>query len=127
MYDYVHAHSRAKTMSHSCGSILNIIDHFINAGLDILNPVQSGAVRMDPVILKERFGGRIVFWGGGIDTQKVLPMPRLEAVREQAQDRIRTLAPGGGFVFAAEHNIQHGVPPENIVGLADTVYEFGGY
>ncbi|MCL5098549.1 MAG: hypothetical protein M1608_13670 [Candidatus Omnitrophica bacterium] len=127
MNDYVHKHSRAKTFYHSCGSNFNLIEYFIEAGVDIFNPVQATAARMDPLELKQRFGNRIVFWGGGIDTQTVLPNGTIDEVRNQARERIRAFARGGGFVFSQVHNIQYGVPPANILGMADAVLEYGKY
>ena len=125
--DYVHQHSGAKVMYHSCGSNFKLMEYFIEAGVDILNPIQTTAANMDPVELKKRFGGRICFWGGGVDTQTVLPHGTADEVREQAQERIRILAPGGGLVFAAVHAIQYGVPPQNILAMADTAFERGRY
>ena len=127
MTDYVHRHSHAKTMYHSCGSNIKLIDYFIEAGVDILNPVQTTAANMDPVELKKRFGGRIVFWGGGVDTQTVLPYGTADEVRQQVQQRVQVFGPGGGFVFAGIHDIQYGVPPENILAMADAAAEFGRY
>ncbi|MBM3242245.1 methyltransferase [Candidatus Poribacteria bacterium] len=127
MNDYVHKHSKAKTFYHSCGSNFNLIEYFIEAGVDILNPVQTTAANMDPVELKKRFRNRIVFWGGGVDTQTVLPRGTVEEVRNQVKERIRAFAPGGGFVFTQVHNIQYGFPPQNIIGMADAVLEFGEY
>jgi len=126
MNDYVHQHSDAKTMYHSCGSNSRIMDYFVEAGVDILNPIQTTAVNMDPADLKKRFAGRLVFWGGGVDTQTVLPYGTPDEVREQVQERIRIFSPGGGFVFAAIHDIQYGVPPQNILMMADTAFECGG-
>ena len=127
MTDYVHRHSEAKTMYHSCGSNMNIMEHFIEAGVDILNPIQTTAANMNPLELKKRFGGRIVFWGGGAETQTVLPRGTPDEVREQVKDRIRIFAPGGGFVFSQIHDIQYGVPPENILTMVDTALECGVY
>jgi uroporphyrinogen decarboxylase len=127
MNDCVHTHSKAKTFYHSCGGVFDLIEHFIAAGVDILNPIQATATKMNPQNLKERFGGRIVFWGGGADTQTVLPYEKVEDVRNQVKERINIFAPGGGFVFAAVHNLQYGVPPQNIVGMADAAVEFGKY
>jgi uroporphyrinogen decarboxylase len=127
MTDYVHQHSDAKTMYHSCGSNFDLMEYFIEAGVDILNPIQTTAAGMDPVELKKRFGGRIVFWGGGVDTQTVLPYGTADEVREQVRDRIRIFAPGGGFVFSQIHDIQYGVPPRNILAMADTALEYGKY
>jgi uroporphyrinogen decarboxylase len=82
---------------------------------------------MDPVELKRAFGGRIVFWGGGADTQTVLPHGTPEEVREQVKERMRIFGPGGGFVFSQVHNIQHGVPPQNILAMVDAAVEYGQY
>jgi len=125
--DYVHQHSDAKTMYHSCGSNINLMEYFIEAGVDILNPIQTTAAKMDPLELKKRFGGRIVFWGGGVETQTVLPYGTADQVREQVQERLRIFAPGGGLVFAAIHDIQHGVPPQNVLAMVDTALEYGTY
>lgn len=127
MNDYVHAHSRAKTMFHSCGSNWNLIEHFVAAGVDILNPVQTSCVRMEPARLKERFGGRIVFWGGGADTQRVLPQGTPREVAVHVRERLRDFAPGGGFVFATVHNLQYGVPPQNVEAMIRTVVDSGEY
>jgi uroporphyrinogen decarboxylase len=121
--DYIHTHSRAKAMYHSCGSNFNIMEYFIQAGVDIFNPVQTSAVNMEPARLKKHFGGRIVFWGGGVDTQAVLPRGTADEVREQVKERIKIFAPGGGFVFSTGHNIQYGVPSENILAMVDTAIE----
>lgn len=125
--DYIHKNSRAKTFIHSCGSIYNIIEYIIAAGFDILNPVQITAGNMGAARLKEKFGGRIVFWGGGVDTQTVLPFGTEDEVREQVKERIKIFAPGGGFVFNPTHCIQYGVPPKNLLAAADTAYEYGTY
>jgi uroporphyrinogen decarboxylase len=127
MTDYVHQHSDAKTLYHCCGSIFNLMEHFIEAGVDCLNPIQTTAARMNPVELKKRFGGRIVFWGGGVETQTVLPHGTPEEVREQVKERLRIFAPGGGFIFSHIHDIQYGVPPENMLAMADTAWKYGNY
>jgi uroporphyrinogen-III decarboxylase len=119
--DWVHAHTTWKTFMHSCGSVAPLVEHFIDAGFDILNPVQLSASGMDARELKERFGGRITFWGGGIDTQHTLPFGTPEEVRRQARQRIEAFAPGGGFVFNTIHNVQADVPPENLIALYETV------
>ena len=124
---WVHANTSMKTYFHCCGSIPNLIPHLIDAGVDILNPVQTSAAGMEPRTLKERFGGRIVFWGGGCDTQSVLPRGTPEEVREHVKERLRIFAPGGGYVFTQVHNIQAKVPPENVVAMLDSAYEHGGY
>jgi uroporphyrinogen decarboxylase len=95
--------------------------------VDIVNPVQVSARGMDTRQLKQQFGRDLVFWGGGVDTQRVLPFGTPSEVRDEVRRRIDDLAPGGGFVFAAVHNIQAFVPPENIVAAFETVAEHGGY
>jgi len=112
---------------HSCGGIYELIPQLIEAGVDILNPVQTTARGMDPARLKREFGDKITFWGGGIDTQTVLAFGTPERIREHVRERIRILAPGGGFVFNHIHNVQANVPPENVVAMFDAAYEFGRY
>jgi len=124
--DWVHRNTRMKTFLHSCGSIPRLIPHLIEAGVDILNPVQTSAAGMDPRRLKDEFGGKIVFWGGGCDTQSVLPGSTPEAVREHVRERMAVFAPGGGYVFTQVHNIQAKVPPENVEAMLDAAFEFGG-
>jgi len=127
MTDYIHNNSGAKVMIHSCGSIYHLIGHMIEAGIDILNPVHVSTANMEPEKLKREFGGRIVFWGGGVDTQTALPYGTIEEVAEQTKERIRIFGPGGGFVFTPVHNIQYGVPLENIAAMIKTVMEYGNY
>jgi uroporphyrinogen decarboxylase len=127
MCDYIHKNSNVKVMMHSCGSILNIIEYIIQAGIDILNPVQTSTANMDPAVLKEKFGKRIVFWGGGADTQAVLPFGTPQEVAEHIKERLSIFAPGGGFVFTPIHNLQYGVPVENINAMIDTLLEYGAY
>jgi uroporphyrinogen decarboxylase len=114
-------------MMHSCGSIYNIIEYIIQAGIDILNPVQTNTANMEPEILKEKFGSRIVFWGGGADTQSVLPFGTPREVREQVKERINIFAPGGGFVFTPIHNLQYGIPMANIDAMIGAALEYGSY
>jgi len=123
---WIHAHTTWKSMKHSCGAVEKFIPLFIEAGFDILNPVQCSAAGMDPVRLKERYGDRIVFWGGGVDTQKTLPFGTPAEVREQVLRRCEIFAPGGGFVFNAIHNVQARTPVANIVAMIDAVREFNG-
>ncbi len=122
---WVHENTRMKTFMHCCGSIPRLIPHLIDAGVDILNPVQTSAAGMDPSGLKETFGGRIAFWGGGCDTQSVLPRATPAEVREHVRERIRVFAPGGGFVFTQVHNVQACVPVENVRAMFDAAREFG--
>ncbi|MEN6605657.1 MAG: uroporphyrinogen decarboxylase family protein [Bryobacteraceae bacterium] len=124
--DWVHAHTDWKTFKHSCGAVERFIPLFIEAGFDILNPVQCSAAGMDPNHLKQEYGDRITFWGGGIDTQRVLPFGTPDQVREQVLERCRTFSPGGGFVFNAIHNVQARTPVENIVAMINAVNEFNG-
>ncbi len=124
--DWIHRNTNWKTFKHSCGAVEKFLPAFIEAGFDILNPVQCSAAGMDPGHLKRTYGDRLVFWGGGIDTQKVLPFGRPEEVREQVLRRCEVFAEGGGFVFNAIHNLQAGTPVENIVAMVDAVAEFNG-
>jgi hypothetical protein len=125
--DWVHTHTTWKTFIHSCGSVRALISDFIEAGFDILNPVQCSAARMDPAALKAEFGDQIVFWGGGVDVQRTLPFGTPDAVRSQVRDRLRVLGARGGFVFAAVHNIQALVPQENLLAMLETLHEHGRY
>ena len=127
MNDWIHRNTGWKSFKHSCGSVEPLITSFADAGFDILNPVQVNAVGMDPRLLKERYGDRLVFWGGGVDTQKVLPQGTTEDVRAEVRRRIRDLAPGGGYVAAAVHCIQPDVPPANITAMCDEVLRAGAY
>ncbi len=122
--DWVHQHTAWKTFIHSCGSVRRLIPHFIEAGFDILNPVQTSAAGMDPQELKDQFGDQIVFWGGGIDTQKTLPFGTPEQVYAEVQERMRIFGQGGGFVFNSIHNVQAKVPPENLLALYQAVRDF---
>jgi uroporphyrinogen decarboxylase len=117
----------AKIFFHGCGATFDLIPDLIEIGFDIINPVQVSARGMDTRRLKQTYGKDIVFWGGGVDTQQVLPFGKPEGVVEEVKRRIDDLAPGGGFVFAAVHNIQAYVPPENIVAAFDTALEYGHY
>ena len=108
-------------------SIRNILKYFIEAGVDIINPVQTSASGMDPVELKKELGSKLVFWGGGADTQHTLPRGTPEEVRKEVRERIRNFASGGGFVFSPVHNLQSDVPFENVKAMVDAVREFGKY
>jgi hypothetical protein len=125
--DWIHRNTSWKTYFHCCGSIYHLIPHFIEAGIDILNPVQTSAANMEPARLKREFGDRIVFWGGGCDTQRVLGAATPAEVRAHVKERLAIFKPGGGYVFNQVHNIQANVPPENIIAMFDAAYEFGGY
>ena len=116
-----------KVLFHSCGNVRDIIPDFIEMGVDILNPVHVNATGMEPTQLKKDFGKEIVFWGGGVDTQHILPNGTIQEVKDDVKRNIEALAPGGGFVFSTVHNIQAEVPPQNIVAMLDALKEFGKY
>jgi len=125
--DWVHSHTPWKTFIHSCGSVRMLIPHFIDAGFDILNPVQCSAADMEAHSLKTAFGDRITFWGGGVDTQHTLPFGTPEEVRTQVRERIAAFAPGGGFVFNAIHNVQSNIPVDNLLALFQAAQDYGAY
>lgn len=127
VYQYVKQHSDLFVFLHSCGSIYDLIPDLIDAGIDALNPVQTSASKMDPATLKAEFGDKITFWGGGVDTQHVLPEGSPEEIEAQVKERLRIFAPGGGFVFATVHNIQANIPPENIIATFETVKKYRAY
>jgi uroporphyrinogen-III decarboxylase len=124
--EWVHRHTTWKCFKHSCGSVERFIPSFIEAGFDILNPVQVSAAGMAAGHLKSAFGDRIVFWGGGVDTQRTLPFGTPAEVRAQVLDRLSILSRGGGFVFNSIHNIQAGTPTNNILAMFEAVREFNG-
>lgn len=119
--------TRAKIWYHTCGDCWEYIPDLLDNGIEILNPIQIGLKNMDPIALKTRFGKDLVFWGGGIDAQHVLPFASPEDVRAEVRKNLAAFMSGGGYVFNSVHNIQKGVPPENIVALFDAAYEFGFY
>jgi uroporphyrinogen-III decarboxylase len=121
--DWIHTNTGWKTFKHSCGSIISLMDLFIEAGFDIINPVQINAAEMDPKELKRRFGDSIVFWGGGVDTQGVFAFGTPEQVKEQVKRQVSIMNENGGFVFNTVHNIQANVPFENVVALLETLKE----
>jgi len=125
--DWVHTHTTWKSFIHSCGSVRALLPEFIEAGFEIENPVQCSAADMDPRELKRDFGDRIVFWGGGVDTQRTLPFGTAEEVRAEVKERISVFGQGGGFVFNTVHNVQAGIPVENILAMYEAVREFGAY
>lgn len=124
--DWIHANTGWKTFIHSCGSVMSLIPLFIEAGFDILNPVQTSAVNMAPQDLKSKFGAQITFWGGGIDTQKTLPFGTPDEVRAEALERVRVFGEGGGFIFNSIHNVQSGVPVENLLAMYGALGEAAG-
>ena len=124
--NWIHTHTNWKTFKHSCGSIRPLIPEFIEAGFDCLNPVQWTAAQMDRDEIKREYGRNIVFWGGGVDTQKTLPFGTPEEVYNQTLACCETFGKGGGYVFATVHNIQAKVPVENVVAMIDAVKKYNG-
>ena len=126
LLDWVHRNTRWRCFKHSCGSVARFIPSFIEAGFDILNPVQCSAAGMDAAELKARHGDRLAFWGGGVDTQRTLPFGSPEEVRWQVLERCEIFAAGGGYVFNSIHNVQAGTPVANIIAMFEAVREFNG-
>ncbi|HEY2018056.1 MAG TPA: uroporphyrinogen decarboxylase family protein [Bryobacteraceae bacterium] len=123
---WIHRNTRWKTFKHSCGSVIRLIPAFLDAGFDILNPVQCSATGMDPAALKDRFGDQVTFWGGGVDTQQTLAFGSPEQVRREVLERCEIFSRDGGFVFNSIHNVQARTPVANIVAMVDAVREFNG-
>ena len=122
--DNIKKRSKYYVMMHNCGSIYEFIPDLIECGIDILNPVQFTAYNMDPIKLKKEFGNDICFWGGGVDTQHILPYGTIEEVRIQVREKARIFSKGGGFVFTPVHCIQAKVPAENIIAAFDEANKF---
>ncbi|HID78446.1 MAG TPA: hypothetical protein EYP56_20955 [Planctomycetaceae bacterium] len=127
LVQYICSRTDARIWYHTCGACAAFIPDLIDNGIHILNPVQVSAAGMDPETLKSRFGDRLVFWGGAIDAQHVLPGASPDEVRRAVRRNVEIFKRGGGYVFNNVHNIQAGVPPENIVALFDAAYEYGFY
>jgi uroporphyrinogen decarboxylase len=127
MVQYIRSRTAAKIWYHTCGACLQYIPDLLDNGIDALNPVQISATGMDAAALKARFGDRLVFWGGAIDAQHVLPTASPDVVREHVRRNLQIWKPGGGYVFNNVHNIQAGVPAENIVALYEAAYDYGFY
>lgn len=119
--DHIHRRTRWKTFIHSCGSVYQLIPDFIEAGFDILNPVQCSAADMDAARLKREFGKDLVFWGGGVDTQRTLAFGTPAQVYDEVRQRLDIFSPGGGFVFNTVHNIQGNVPIDNVIAMFDAL------
>lgn len=126
MTGWIHEHTEWKVFKHSCGAVFDFIPLFIEAGFDILNPVQLSAAGMDAEELKKQFGDQIVFWGGGVDTQKTLPFGTPEEVRKEVTTRLEILSKDSGYVFNTIHNVQAKTPIENLAAMFDAVHEFNG-
>ena len=123
--NWIHENTRWKTFKHSCGAVEPFMEHFIESGFDIINPVQVNAAGMDPKLLKEKYGKHLTFWGGGVDTQMVLPFGSPEEVRAHVLKECEIFAPGGGFVFNTVHNIQANVPLPNVLAMLEAIKLFG--
>jgi hypothetical protein len=121
--DWIHQNTNWKTFKHSCGAVEPLMSHFIESGFDIINPVQINASGMDPRKLKEKYGDKLVFWGGGVDTQGVFAFGTPAQVKEQVKSQCDILNKNGGFVFNTVHNIQANVPFENVVAMLDALKE----
>ena len=119
--------TNSKIWYHTCGSAVEYIPDLIDNGIHILNPVQITARGMDPNFLKQRFGKELVFWGGGIDSQHILPFATPEEVKANVKANVEAFKPGGGYIFNNVHNIQGDVPPENILAMYEAALEFGNY
>lgn len=124
--DWIHQNTKWKTFKHSCGAVEPLIETFIDSGFDVLNPVQCSAEGMAPQHLKDTYGDRITFWGGGVNTQQTLPFGTPEEVRQEVLERCRIFGPGGGFVFNAIHNVQALTPLANTVAMIDALKEANG-
>jgi uroporphyrinogen decarboxylase len=127
LFAFIKARTRAKLFYHSCGAVRPLLPALIDAGIDILNPVQISAAGMDLAALKRDFGRDLVFWGGGADTQRVLGTATPDRIKQHVKENIAALAPGGGFVFATVHDIQANVPPENVVAMWEAWKAYGRY
>jgi uroporphyrinogen decarboxylase len=122
--NFIKNNSKAHTFLHSCGSISSLLPDLIEAGFEIINPVQTNAFDMDPGRLKKEFGNYVTFWGGGADTRSVLNHGSPDEVRDHVLERLEIFSPGGGYVFNTIHNILPDVPPQNIISMFNAVKEF---
>jgi uroporphyrinogen-III decarboxylase len=121
MNDWIHEHTEWRVFKHSCGAVEPLMQQFIDAGFDIINPVQISAAGMDPGYLKKTYGGHLTFWGGGVDTQKVLSFGSPEDVRNQVKENCRIFGEDGGFVFNTVHNIQANTPVKNVIAMLEAI------
>lgn len=126
LFGFIKARTKAKLFYHCCGAASFFLEDFLEANIDILNPVQVSATNMQPEYLKKRYGNRVTFWGG-VDTQQLLPYGSPQEVADGVKRLIDIMAPGGGFILATVHNVRPEVPPENLIALFDTALEYGQY
>ncbi len=124
---WIHKNTRWKCFIHSCGSVRALLPDFVDAGFDIINPVQCSAAGMAAEELKQEFGSRVTFWGGGVDTQRTLPFGTPAEVRREVSERLKIFGAGGGYVFNTTHNVQSRIPIENVQALYETVRDSGRY
>lgn len=124
--DWVHRHTTWKTMKHTCGAVESLLSRLCDVGFDIFNPVQCSAAGMEPRTLKQRYGDRLVFYGGGVNTQQTLPFGTPAEVRAEVLERCEIFAKGGGYIFNAIHCVQANTPVQNVVAMLDAVKEFNG-
>jgi hypothetical protein len=124
---WIHKNTQWKCFIHSCGSVRALLPDFIDAGFEIINPVQCSAAGMAPEELKKEFGDRVTFWGGGVDTLRTLPFGTPEEVRQEVSSRLKIFGRSGGYVFNTTHNVQARVPAENVLAMYETVRECGQY
>ena len=127
LVQHIRSLTESKIWYHTCGSAVEYIPDLVDNGIHILNPVQITAQGMDPEFLKKTFGKEVVFWGGGIDSQHVLPFATPEEVKENVKQNMKAFKPGGGYVFNNVHNIQADVPPANVLAMYEAAYEYGSY
>jgi len=127
LYSYIRENSNVYVFLHSCGSIYQLIPDLIDAGVQVLNPVQTTAKDMDPIRLKNEFGDKLTFWGGGSETQTILLNGSPDEVDEQVKERMKIFGKGGGYVFCQIHNIQYGVPPKNIIAMFNAAKKYRDY
>jgi uroporphyrinogen decarboxylase len=127
LVQHIKSLTKAKIWYHTCGSCIEYIPDLIDNGIDILNPVQTSALNMDPAALKKKFGKNLVFWGGGIDSQHTLPFSNPDEIKEEVKRNLGIFKPNGGYIFNNIHNIQGDIPPQNIVAMYDAAFEYGKY
>jgi uroporphyrinogen-III decarboxylase len=121
MTDWIHANTTWKVFKHCCGAIEPLLPHLIEAGFDVMNPVQITASGMDPETLKLKYGDKLTFWGGGVSTQTTLPYGSPDEVREEVRRNVQVFGKGGGFVFNTIHNVQANVPVENFLAMIEAI------